>query len=170
MRPILHPPRPLPVESMAGWIFADLLLVLFLVGLGSQMGAAGPDIDGSPAPSAQPAAMPGMDPQPRTRRIVIEPDRLLVGDADARARAVEQIAAVTSDLAGRRAAMVLLWGESPDVVRGQAIARTVGELLQEGQPEVFDGAGAQRHLWQGTSAEGAVGLEIYLFTPEGEPS
>ena len=70
--------RLLASESIAGWIFADLLLVLFLVGLGSAIAYTPPE---PPEPPPEPPAVPqivGMKTDPTT--VTLGVDGELLGD------------------------------------------------------------------------------------------
>ena len=97
------------------------------------------------------------------RTIIVDPGLLLSGDAGEQQRVAEEVRRACADLDGRRAGMVLIWGQSPDVDRGQRLARAVGDLLESSEPSVFQGS-AEKYLWNGEPSEGPVELEIYLFS------
>ena len=114
------------LENMAGWLFADLLLVMFLVGVGAEITQVSRD-EPKPEPTPEEVKPPSMDPNPETRSIRVDADALLdSGAASARAekkRIRKDIREVAGDLKGQRAAMVLLWGHSDRMLVGGRSSR-----------------------------------------------
>ncbi|MGV1004899.1 MAG: hypothetical protein ACOYEV_09065 [Candidatus Nanopelagicales bacterium] len=161
------------LEALAGWLFADLLLVMFIVGLGAEITSL-PAAEPSPTPTstATDAATPTPSPTeaamsqvPVLRTVKVDAGELLASGArgkQAKADLREELALTLAELTGRRAAMVLIWGHASTVGQGQEIAETVGEQLAKALPEIF-GEAAQRALWKGDNKTGEVDLEIYLF-------
>ncbi|MFE1923102.1 hypothetical protein ACFW91_11100 [Streptomyces asoensis] len=106
----------------AGWLFADLLLVVALVVLGGQWT---PGDDGTPGPgepsAASPApgtasagasrtAKPGLDPDSEEFDVRTDAVALRAGKAAAERAVREQVTAHIKDYPGRTAAMVIVWG------------------------------------------------------------
>src|SRR4051794_19806766 len=112
------------MESMAGWIFADLLLVLFLVGLGSAVTHKPPP----PKPQAdvhhhKPKPPPIVGMQTRPEQVVVQFDAAALsapGTKGAAARSTcREIRTKTRNIADKHAALILVFGGAPDVVQGQ---------------------------------------------------
>lgn len=158
----------LQVERAAGWLFADLLLVLFLVGIGSQMTqlAEAPPVEPAPTPAPTPVKPLTMSQTPV--EYVVRADLAALRSSDPAATAAEktklkaQISDATSSLAGRRAAMVLVWGDASEPATGIELATAAGEQLAPARADVFTGA-AQKRVWWAQGEEGQVKLEIYMF-------
>lgn len=162
------------LEALAGWLFADLLLVMFIVGLGAEVTSV-PEPDPSPTaatatPTPEPTTTPSpteavMNQTPVVRTLQVDSADLMASGARGKkaAKALRtQLQQSLSDLADRTAAMVLIWGHAPTVGLGQRIAEEVGGQLPKALPETF-GQAAQRTLWKADSRAGEVELEIYLF-------
>lgn len=162
-------------EYLAGWIFADILLVMMLVAFGTQ--GPVPEVP-KPVPSPTPTHSASASPSPKPTKHVIAmlPDpkavqiRVDVGDllAGGKARATQyrridqQIKKKTASFARHRAGLVLVWGRAPRVQTGQAIAHLVSDRLKKARPAMFEDAAKPRELWRQDDA-GTVLLEIFLF-------
>lgn len=151
------------VESVAGWVFADMLLVLFIVGLGSAIAYTPP-----PPPEPEPKVAPivGMKTDPVPLVVDVDGQSLARGS---RLTPVEQRAvcnAVKERLApvrGERAALVLVFGGASDVESGQNVARAIGRQLKCAGPKVFQGTVPTRAFWDGSLPLGKARLEVFLF-------
>ncbi|MET7764774.1 hypothetical protein ABZS71_23165 [Streptomyces sp. NPDC005393] len=152
---------------LAGWLFADMLVVLALVSMGDRgdplaahpatrpsPSAASPDAEPSPEPSPTP---PG--PRSVERKPVKVHVTATVGDT---ARMVKQLRAATARYEGRAAAFVLTFGQAPEPGDGQAYAREINTSLRKARPDMFTDA-TTRDFWNGGSASSAD-LEIYFYT------
>lgn len=165
-------------DAMAGWLFADLLLVLFVIGLGSQLTlfpspepAPEPTVSESPEPSPEPTETPGpptMRQEPEVIEVAVNPDALLRRDPGEVARLAAEVDAKTAGFAESQAVLVLLFGYADNATAGQAIATAVGDVLVT-RPAPFTPDTKTRPLWQGGAA-GTVRLEIFLLDnpPEAE--
>lgn len=154
------------VESIAGWIFADLLLVLFLVGLGSAKAYTPPE---PPKPEPKQAPIVGMRTHPALVRVHVNGARLGTGTALSQPQQQAVCRAVRSELApvrGERAALVLIFGGAPDVSTGQNVARAIGRQLRCANNHVFAGKVPTRAFWDGSLPLGKARLEIFLFTTD----
>jgi hypothetical protein len=166
------------IESVAGWVFADLFLVLFLVGLGSAVPIK-PAVKPTPKPPATakptpkptptpPAPIIGMKQIPIPLNLTVAADALTsTGPAGTRegglaCRRLRQAAAVP--LKGERAGLVLIFGGGADVVHGQAVARSVAKQLPCANPALFSRSTPYRAFWDGTLDYGRVRLEVFVFT------
>ncbi|WP_189782706.1 hypothetical protein [Streptomyces capitiformicae] len=156
---------------LAGWLFADMLLVLALVAMGDQADplAAKPDRpSASPSPSPSPSATPKKPkpkPKPKGPRAVVRtPVKVAInaraGDKDAILRGLRR---VTERYAGRQAAFVLTFGRHPDPGGGGAYAHDVNALLEKARPDMFRGA-TTRDFWKGGASSGHADIEIYFYT------
>ncbi|MFE7189021.1 hypothetical protein [Kitasatospora sp. NPDC057541] len=171
MRGRFRPARPRARGvHLAGWLFADMLLVLALVAMGDQgdpvaaeRAAAGPSA--SPSASATADATPSAAPTPTGPRGV-EHDPVTVdvsGDASDAAGLAAQVRAATERYAGRQAAVVLTFGSNRDPGVGQAYAHTVNGLLAQARPEMFRGTTTRDFISLADNPRHAS-LEIYFYT------
>lgn len=168
--------RGLTPEAIAGWLFADLLLVLFIVGLGSQVTKSVAEPRPSPSASASKSERP-KEPGMRTKPVVLSvparADALLSGPGPRRRAAVRALdreiskelrsPRVAEQTEGLKAAVVLAFGQTgSDVSKGQRLARQVLRELPNIDP-LFKDAADGKALWNG-SATNRVELWIYLFS------
>lgn len=154
--------------TLAGWLFADMLLVLALVAMGDQgdpvkAAAAKSRPGASPGPSSSPSPSPSPTPSgPRAverRAVEISLD---AGPSDSD-RIVRQLRERTQAHKGRTAAFVLTFGRNPEVGGGVDYARHVNALLVQARPEMFTGATTRDFFVQGASG-GHADIEIYFYT------
>ncbi|WP_183064439.1 hypothetical protein [Streptomyces sp. gCLA4] len=148
---------------LAGWLFADLLLVIVLVVLGSEMPAAAPDPDPPPTPTAtapapvtatpdpsrSPSPTPsdtsrpgGLDPVTVSVGIRLDPDALIAGSPSETAELARQVNEEIKRYAGRTAAFVMVFGTvrsggSVDNGRSDAYATAVARQLPQAAPRFF---------------------------------
>jgi hypothetical protein len=151
------------VESVAGWVFADMLLVLFIVGLGSAIAYTPP-----PPPEPEPKVAPivGMKTDPVSLVVDVDGPRLSGGSRLNPAEQREVCSAVKGRLApvrGERAALVLVFGGASDVESGQNVARAIGRQLKCADRKVFKGTVPTRAFWDGSLPLGKARLEVFLF-------
>ncbi|MFF3753496.1 hypothetical protein ACFYYH_23990 [Streptomyces sp. NPDC002018] len=163
MRPRTRAGRFNPLH-LAGWLFADLLLVLALIAMGDQ-GDPVKAAEGAKPPRPSASATPKPKPSPSGPRAVTrKPVKVSIdarpGDRD---RIVERLRAVTAAHKGRRAAFVLTFGRHADPGPGGEYAHTVNTLLEKARPDMFKGA-TTRDFWKGGSSGGHADLEIYFYT------
>ncbi|MGX1153462.1 hypothetical protein RKD39_001040 [Streptomyces albogriseolus] len=149
---------------LAGWLFADMLLVLALVSMGDRGDplAARPETEPSKSAMATPSPKPSKTPTgPRSvaRKPVTVRLTAAVGDST---RMFEQLRAATTRYEGRQAAFVLTFGQAPEPGDGQAYARDVNKALRKARPEMFTDA-TTRDFWNG-GPSGSADLEIYFYT------
>lgn len=160
-------------SSLAGWLLADSLIVLMLVGLGSQI--VPPQVQPrEPAPtvtvtatetaSAPPAPPPpGLKTEPVMLSVPVNAQALLNGDPNEAALLQARITAeANSKIGSGRAAFVIIWGYSPSSGRGTAISERVAPLLTEAVHASF-GSIQKRTYWHGAVTEGQIDLEVFLF-------
>lgn len=169
--------------GLAGWVFADALLALTIIGLAAG-GAVHAGAGATPATAAAPAVVTPTPtptvtvtaPAPSPADLPPTPDGIAQapvvleitanGTDDEAVRAT--VAAAVGDLAatGRRAAFVLTFGTAVDPAAGTALARRVNGQLDAASPEVFAGS-AKRDFWRAVNAgspqPGVVRLEVYLL-------
>lgn len=177
MRPGLRGARNTSFATMlAGWLFADLLLVLFLIGLGSVPSAPTAEPTPTPTPTASPTPTPtptptpeaplGLERTPVTLTVRVNAWELLnPATRPGAATEIQRQIAEEAQRAGFRdvtAGMVLIWGFAPDVNDGIQIAEVVGGELAGANPEVFQNA-THRAFWKG-GPTGKVDLEVYLLS------
>ena len=140
--------------SLAGWLWADILLGLFAIFLAA-----------SAVASASAPQQAGLDPTPLQFRLAVDGAALLSSDpavvAAEQQRVAEAIVArVATDAPGRHAAMVFAYGSSEHASDGDRIAQLATGPLTSG---AFKGAvlKAYHELVAGDPGT-AVSLEIYF--------
>ncbi len=151
--------------STAGWIFADMLLIIMIIGLGAQVTQAADPDEGKVA--KEPKGPVVMQEKPVKHNVNFDADALLAGGAAAKkesAQVRKQIRIKTQELKGKKAAMVMVWGRAPEVGRGTSIADAVAKQLKPSNPKVFSDV-VPRPLWTG-GREGVAELEIYVLSRE----
>ncbi|WP_133916763.1 hypothetical protein [Streptomyces sp. NBC_00582] len=151
-----------PTPYLAGWLFADLLLVLVLVVLGSQPGTTEQSDDAGPTPSTTASAATGRTPRPTasppaprasrpagldpvTRSITVRADAeaVIAGTAGAVASVRRQVDRRIGPYRGRTAAFVMVFatvhtsGGGVDTARSDVYATAVARLLPRIAPEFF---------------------------------
>lgn len=174
--------RGLPATHLAGWLFADLVLVLFLAALVSlpppppesraDVHPSGSP-SGSPSPSAASSPSPGMSPtpvlelQPVDLNIPVPQQALLASNgtgppAEATAAAFHQ-AIVAKGLTGRAAGLVLTFGagDRDHIAQAEQLAKLVNAIILAREPGF---AHAQTlEYWGGESRPGTVSFKLYFF-------
>ncbi len=154
------------VESIAGWIFADLLLVLFLIGLGSAQAYTPPDPPEPPKPEPKLAPIVGMKTKPVSLLVNVDGASLATGRplSKPQKKAVcRSVRGVLGPVRGERAALVLIFGGATDVGAGQNVARAIGSQLGCADHHVFAGRVPSRAFWDGTLPLGSARLEVFMF-------
>ncbi len=111
--------------SLAGWLWADLLLGLFTIFLAASAVAS------AAAPKAA-----GLDPKPYEVRVPVEASALLSSDparvaAEQRRIASEVGAKIAADAPGRHAAIVFAYGASPSAADGDRMAALANASLTD---------------------------------------
>ncbi|MEU6374109.1 hypothetical protein [Streptomyces sp. NPDC046909] len=150
---------------LAGWLFADMLLVLALVAMGDQgdplaAEAARPSSSASASASAQPKKPENKGPRAVVRKPVKVALDARSGDKDA---IVSGLREATARYKGRQAAFVLTFGRHSDPGAGGAYAHEVNSLLAKARPDMFRGA-TTRDFWKGGASSGHADIEIYFYT------
>ncbi|NUR67498.1 MAG: hypothetical protein HOQ47_17225, partial [Streptomyces sp.] len=174
-------------RHLAGWLFADLFLVLFLVVLGmvasDGTGAAGakksPKPSSSPSPSASPSPSrtakgpTGLDPKRHTIAVSLSSgatgrasgkgNNLNAADRKKIVAALDKEMRTSGD--GRRIGMVITFGVAPQSMLGAAtdLAEDVNATLKSRRPQAFCGGNVgTRPFWSGGSAD-RVEIELYYI-------
>lgn len=162
-----------PVVMLAGWLFADLMLVIMVVMMASQpdpLANAKAVVTHRPTPSPSPSRSAG----PRTlnlKPVVIHVD----GPSVAQAKIVSEIQAELAGYVGRQAGMVLVFGDGVCIGPDTAYAKTVIGLLNRANPNadppMFPATTVTRPFINGGSGGSCSGdpatgadLDIYYFT------
>ncbi|MER6437291.1 hypothetical protein ABT275_13150 [Streptomyces sp. NPDC001185] len=152
------------VPYLAGWLFADVLLVIVLVVLGGEQtphdrtAAQDPSPAAAPTRTARPTATPGSAPSPTstrragpagldpaTRSITVhtDADALVAGSKAAKADLERQVSDGIERFKGRTAAFVMVFGTvhgvggAVDSGRSDAYATAVARLLPRTAPAFF---------------------------------
>ncbi|CAL9640514.1 hypothetical protein SUDANB176_06333 [Streptomyces sp. enrichment culture] len=149
---------------LAGWLFADMLLVLALVSMGDRGDPLAAQADARPSKPAVVKPSPEPSPTPTgPRSVARKPVKVrltaAVGDTT---RMVKQLRAATARYEEREAAFVLTFGQAQEPGAGQAYAREVNKALRKAQPDMFTDA-TTRDFWS-DGPSGSADLEIYFYT------
>lgn len=157
----------LNLVALAGWLFADLLLVLTVVMLADRADplAAEPEPTKSGGPSSaspSPTSSPSASPSPTGPRSVeskwVTFEVRGTGEKDL----VRQIRKDTERWSGRKAAMVLTFGGTQS---GDAYARKVNRLLYKARPGMFSAkATASDDFHDLSSPPNSARLRVYFYT------
>ena len=141
--------------SLAGWLWADILLGLFAIFLAANTVGA-----------ATQTALPGIDPTPVTLSLAVDGPTLLGTDAAAIASEQQRIAAaVKADVAqrspGKRVAIVIAFAAHADPSAGDDLSRIATEGLTGG---AFEGATVKTyHSIVAGDRGSTLDLEIYVY-------
>jgi hypothetical protein len=138
-------------SRLAGWVFADLMLALTLVGLAT--GVARPASDDQTVTTTTTTAP--VHPQGLSRTPVIV-DFARVDAPDIQAEVNTALSAVGLD--GKRIGMAIVWGHSVDFGRGIALADAFQRVLAA-NPQ-FEGSAFKSIRYQ-DRREGAIHVELY---------
>ncbi|OEJ26584.1 hypothetical protein AR457_21160 [Streptomyces agglomeratus] len=161
----MRAPRFNPLH-LAGWLFADMLLVLALVAMGDQGDplAAEAAVKPSASASAKPKRPPKAPKHTGPRAVVNKPVKVSIDAAPGDKRRIEQrLRAVTAPHKDRRAAFVLTFGHHAEPGPGGEYAHEVNSLLKKARPGMFEGA-TTRDFWKGGTSAGHADIEIYFYT------
>ncbi|MFB7937399.1 hypothetical protein [Streptomyces sp. NPDC056049] len=158
----MRAPRFNPLH-LAGWLFADMLLVLALVAMGDRgdplAAEARPGASASPKPGASKPAKPK-----GPRAVVRTPVKVSIAAAPGDRTAMRnRLREVTAKYAGRQAAFVLTFGRHPDPGAGGTYASEVNSQLAKARPDMFKGT-TTRDFWKGGTSGGRADIEIYFYT------
>lgn len=178
----LRASRLLSPEALAGWIFADILIVLFIVSLGAAAAPPAPLATPTPTPTPtatpskpveRPKAKPALRPKAVSVTVKVNPDRLLdsgsprAGQLKSVCRQLKR-SIKAKDRTGDRAALVLIFGGGGDVTDAQRRANLIGRGLKScaGQ-RTFDKKVVSRDFWDGSLPVNRARLEIFVYTKSG---
>lgn len=148
--------------ALAGWIFADIMIVLFLVGLGS---AAAPEVPKPRPKSAQAKPKPrivGMRTRPSVQYVRYDTGALLAHSRAEQQRVCGRVRRATRHLTGRRAALVLIFGGGRDIGAAVASSTALSRRLRCARQALFGGS-VRRAFWDGQLQSGVARLEVFLF-------
>ncbi|MGA4838957.1 hypothetical protein [Streptomyces sp. G45] len=146
---------------LAGWLFADLLLVLALVSMADR-----PDPLANPRPKDSASAKEkDRDKKKPTGPPSVErrPEEFRVRGTD-RGGIVSQIGRSTREWKGRRAALVLTFGGGQS---GTVYAHRVNSLLSKGRPGMFTSKTATDDFHDLSSRPDTAVVRVYFFTRPG---
>jgi hypothetical protein len=155
---------------LAGWLFADLLLLLLVIALGSlpreeRAGTATPTE--TPEPTRTAEASPSESARPAEQGLVLKPCSFTVktgSAASVRGQFAAQLRSAGVD--GRTAGFVLSFGTAPDPGPGQKAAERVNSVITEEMPRFRNAP--KRGYWKGGAA-GKVRIDVFfLATPDGD--
>lgn len=146
---------------LAGWLFADLVLVLALVSMADRPDplAARPAVGASPSGSPSPSPSPTPSPV-GPRSVELKPQQIRV-KGGASEDIVAQIDKGTKKWPGRTAALVLTFGGSQS---GTEYAHRVNSLLSKARPEMFSKKTATDDFHDLGEPSNTAIIRIYFYT------
>lgn len=160
---------------MAGWLFADLALLLFIITVvvaadfpAEDTVAVAEEVAASPEPSPTLAPEPGVEPEPRVFYVDTDAPGIVSGES----KAVDDlIDALDEDFAmlvdqGYKVGFALTFGGAADPGYGGDIAESANTALVKAFPDLF-GDAPTRHFWTSSNKEGVdigtLQIELYLL-------
>lgn len=160
--------RPSLTILLGGWLFADMLLALTIIMLGSQ---APPEAkarpSASPSPSKNPCAerLSGVKSKPTKVRFTVSPG----ANGDVLVSQVKKgLRKKAAGFAGKRAGMVLTFGGDGGNGQGVALASRVNRALRTAYPKVFAST-ATRNFHDLSASAGSISMEIYFINDDCAP-
>ncbi|GAB2869166.1 hypothetical protein GCM10027074_41060 [Streptomyces deserti] len=155
--------RGLGTVVLAGWLFADLLLVLALVSMADRPDplASRPTESASPSPSPSASPSPTPTGQPGVSRTYRQ---FKVRGTD-REGLLRQIRSGTAKWKGRTAALVLTFGGGQG---GTSYAHRVNGLLSKARPEMFGARMATDDFHDLSETPNTAVVRVYYYTQPGE--
>lgn len=149
------------VVVLAGWLFADLLLVLALVSMADR---PDPLADRPKASERKPEPSPPTSKPPTgPRSVELEPEEFRVKGTD-KGDLARQIHKNTGKWAGREAALVLTFGGSRN---GEAYAHRVNSLLGKGRSGMFTKKTATDDFHKLGDPASTATVRVYFYTTPG---
>lgn len=165
--------------SLAGWLFADLALLLFIITvvIAADFPAAEADppeaaaptsSEATEEPSPSPTAEPGVESEPHVFYVDTDAAGLVGGDAEAENGLIEALRADFDALAaqGYTVGFALTFGGADDPGYGGDIAEAANKVMAGAFPGLF-GDAPTRHFWTSSNKEGVdvgtVQIELYLL-------
>lgn len=147
------------VVVLAGWLFADLLLVLALVSMADR-----PDPLADRPKASKEGGKPSPSPTPTgPRSVELRPEEFRVKGTD-KGDLRKQIHENTGKWAGREAALVLTFGGSAN---GEAYAHKVNSLLGKGRSGMFTKKTATDDFHNLGDPVSTAKVRVYFYTTPG---
>jgi hypothetical protein len=180
MRPSPHRVR--DTISIAGWLFADLLLglaMIFLVSTTGSIKASPPPspvgLSRTPSPSATaltkatPTPRVGLNLTPIPFQVSVDSAKLLSNDPNEilslKSQLRSQINQKMVNHRNVRAGLVITLGYHREILNGVRLAKKGNEILLEVDSEIFDGS-VMKPFWYSLDVNhpaGTITFEIYVF-------
>jgi hypothetical protein len=151
-----RPRRRLGPFALAGWLFADLLLVLALVMMGDHA-----DPLAYKRPTSRPSASPTPSPKPTGPRSVAKTRFTFHVSGSHDAALIRQIRRATSSRGTRQAAFVLTFGGTRE---GTVYAHRINKLLPRARPAMFDRDTATEDFLDLNAAADTAKVWVYFYT------
>jgi hypothetical protein len=163
--------------SLAGWLFADLALLLFIITVvvvadfpadAPEAPAAIESPSPTPEPSPSPTAEPGVEPRPHEFIVHTDAAGIIAGDSkavDALVTALEADFAALVDQ-GYKVGFALTFGGADDPGYGGDLAEAANKILARSFPDLFADA-PTRSFWTSSNKDGyrvgTLEIELYLL-------
>ncbi|THV43281.1 hypothetical protein [Glycomyces buryatensis] len=166
--------------SLAGWLFADLALLLFIITVAvaadfpfdtadaSTESVESPSPTPSEEPSPSPTAEPGVESEPHVFYVDTDADGIISGDDKAEDGLTGKLRDDFEELVdqGYTVGFALTFGGAAEPGYGGDLAEAANKVLRKAFPELF-GDAPTRHFWtvsgKGDIKEGTLQIELYLL-------
>lgn len=161
-------PRERPLAALVGWLFADLMLVIMIVALGSQ---PDPDLVAKPQPTPT-TSTPTPTPSPTTTSALVGPQavdkvpvQFTVDNSGGTSGLRKQLTDRLAPYRGRHAGFVLTFGWGPSAQADTAYATSINTLLATIDPVMFPSGTVLRPFVDLDHAKtGTAEIQIYFYT------
>ncbi|WP_194908269.1 hypothetical protein [Catenulispora rubra] len=174
-------PRERTLVALVGWLFADLMLVIMIVALGSQKDPelavkAQPKPTATPTPThstpttSTPSSKPSPSPTTSTARVGPQsvdkaPVQFTVDDSGGTPQLTTELKNQLKPYHGRHAGFVLTFGWGPDPQADTAYATSIDHLLTTIDPAMFPSDTVLRPFVDLDHANtGTAEIQIYFYT------
>jgi len=158
---------------LSGWLFADMLLALFVIFLSANTVGVSPQLILTPVPTVIPTLTPTPQPLPRLEldkhrlHLAIDPKGLLSDSPGAQLTLEQEVRAQTF-LQGRTVGLVIAYGNAADpsqISTAQAVSQKVLHVLQilGSQNFAFTRASYYDPLYSLYSDPNFTEIDLYLF-------
>lgn len=174
MTPLRAVPRERTLVALVGWLFADLMLVIMIVALGSQKdpelaakNPLKPTVTHTPTTST---STPSPSPTTSTARLGPQsvdkaPVTFTVDDSGGTAELTKELKSRLAPYHGRHAGFVLTFGWGPDPQADTAYATSIDHLLTTIDPAMFPPDTVLRPFVDLDHQDtGTAELQIYFYT------
>lgn len=165
---------------LAGWLFADLFLVIAMIFLSSTSLASSPLLPLSSSTSTPLSSQPelstqlpnststpsvGIDLTPLTFSVRVDPESFLANSPISFDRFKQQVDSHLLGYSDRKAGLIITLGYHISIGKGRQLAIIANNLLVNNYPSIFNNTVNKAYWWDidETHPAGMISFEIYFF-------